>query len=224
VLDKTKTDPELGKKVHEFLKEKGVETPLVFNGKDSKEQIEDIEHHMKAVMAILGLDLKDDSLANTPKRVAKMWVNEVMWGLHTGNFPRVMAVENKFNYDEFVVEKGIKVVSLCEHHFVTIYGKAVVAYKPNGKVIGLSKLNRIVEYFSRRPQVQERLTEQVYHTLSYILDTEDIAVIIEADHFCVKTRGVEDTNSTTTTSRVGGVFREKSTARQELFSLIRGDK
>ena len=155
----------------------------------------------------------------TPTRLAKMYVDELYWGLDYNNFPKCTAIENKMGYDEMVLEKNVTVLSTCEHHFVTIDGLAAIAYIPNKKVIGLSKLNRIVEFFSKRPQVQERLTEQIYHTLTYILGTEDVAVVIDAVHFCVRSRGVRDYNSSTITSKLGGRFKSNPALRAEFLSL-----
>ena len=220
-FDKTKTDPVLGQKVHEHLISVGVETPVVDNGLSRKEKIEKIEGHFDQIVSTLGLDLKDDSLTDTPKRVAKMYVNEIFWGLDYDAFPKATVVENKMQYNEMVVEKGVSVQSYCEHHFVNIDGLATVAYVPNKKVLGLSKMNRIVEYFSRRPQIQERLTEQIYHALSFILETENVAVMIDAKHFCVKSRGVEDTQCSTVTSRLGGSFKAHPEVRAEFLALLK---
>ena len=220
-FDKTKTDPVLGQKVHEHLISVGVETPVVDNGLSRKEKIEKIEGHFDQIVSTLGLDLKDDSLTDTPKRVAKMYVNEIFWGLDYDAFPKATVVENKMQYNEMVVEKGVSVQSFCEHHFVNIDGLATVAYVPNKKVLGLSKMNRIVEYFSRRPQIQERLTEQIYHALSFILETENVAVVIDAKHFCVKSRGVEDTQCSTVTSRLGGSFKAHPEVRAEFLALLK---
>ena len=220
-FDKTKTDPVLGKKVHEHLISVGVETPVIDNGLSRKEKIEKIEGHFDQIVSTLGLDLKDDSLTYTPKRVAKMYVNEIFWGLDYDAFPKATVVENKMQYNEMVVEKGVSVQSYCEHHFVNIDGLATVAYVPNKKVLGLSKMNRIVEYFSRRPQIQERLTEQIYHALSFILETENVAVMIDAKHFCVKSRGVEDTQCSTVTSRLGGSFKANPEVRAEFLALLK---
>ena len=206
-FDKTKTDPSLGQKVHEHLISVGVETPVIDNGLSRKEKIEKIEKHFDEIVTILGLDLKDDSLIDTPKRVAKMYVNEIFWGLDYDAFPKATVVENKMDYNEMIVERNISVQSNCEHHFVVIDGLATVAYVPEKNVLGLSKINRIVEYFCKRPQIQERLTEQIYHALSYILETDNVAVMIDAQHYCVKSRGVEDTGSSTITSRLGGNFK-----------------
>ena len=223
-LQKTKCDAELGYKIEEYLREKGVNTPTVLDSLLKKDEfkIKRIEKHFDAIMTTLGLDLGDDSLMDTPKRVAKMYVNEIFWGLRPENFPKCTVIENKMGYDEMVIEKDITMMSNCEHHFVTIDGKAHVAYIPKGKVLGLSKLNRIVEYFSRRPQVQERIAEQVYHALVYILGTEDVAVVIEGVHYCVRSRGVEDHSSSTLTAKLGGCFRSEPDCRAEFMSLIKG--
>ena len=220
-FDKTKTDPVLGQKVHEHLVSVGVETPVVDNGLSRKEKIDKIENYFDHIVSTLGLDLEDDSLIDTPKRVAKMYVNEIFWGLDYDAFPKATVVENKMQYNEMVVEKGVSVQSYCEHHFVNIDGLATVAYVPNKKVLGLSKMNRIVEYFSRRPQIQERLTEQIYHALSFILETENVAVMIDAQHYCVKSRGVEDTGSSTITSRLGGNFKAHPEVRAEFLALLK---
>ena len=217
--NKIKTDPHLGQKVHEYLVSVGVETPVTKNGLSSKEKIDKIEDNFNQILDTLGLDRADDSLLDTPKRIAKMYVNEIFWGLDYEAFPKATVVENKMKYNEMVIVKNISVQSNCEHHFVVIDGLACVAYVPKEKVLGLSKINRIVEYFAKRPQIQERLTEQVYHALSFILETEDVAVMIDAQHYCVKSRGVEDTGSSTITSRLGGGFKSDHKARTEFLSL-----
>ena len=219
--NKTKTDPELGQKVHEHLVKMGVETPAIPNKLIRTDKIHIIEGHFKSIMETMGLDLSDDSLCDTPKRVAKMYVNEIFWGLDYDAFPKCTAVDNKMKYNEMVCERNINVQSNCEHHFVVIDGLATVAYVPNQKVLGLSKINRIVEYFSKRPQIQERLTEQIFHALQYILETEDVAVMIDAQHYCVKSRGVEDTGSSTVTSKLGGGFKSDPAARAEFYQLAR---
>lgn len=227
-LNKNKTDAKLGLKVHEYLIKKHVETPMQYiHGTDDLKDstmIELITHNMKSTMNTLGLDLTDDSLQDTPNRVAKMYVDEIFYGLKIKNFPKITVVQNKFNYDEMLVEKGINVMSVCEHHFVGIVGKATIGYIPDGKVIGLSKLNRIVDYYARRPQVQERLTAQIFHALSFILDTEQVAVVIDADHYCVKSRGIEDTGSSTVTSKLGGGFKKDPATRSEFMALSRDYK
>lgn len=222
--NKTKTDPELGSKIHEHLVKMGVETPTTDDPLDRKEKIDIIEAHFTGIMRALGLDLKDDSLIETPKRVAKMYVNEIFWGLDYDAFPKCTTVANKMKYDEMVVERNVNVQSNCEHHFVVIDGVATVAYVPKEKVLGLSKINRIVEYFAKRPQIQERLTEQVFHALCYILETEDVAVMIDAQHYCVKSRGVEDTGSSTVTCKLGGGFKTDPAARAEFLSIARMGK
>jgi len=222
-LQKGKTDADLGYKVEEYLKSKGVHTPTLIDSLLKKDEwkIKKIEKYFTTIMETLGLDLSDDSLIDTPKRVAKMYVNEIFWGLKPENFPKCTVIENKMGYDEMVVEKDITLMSNCEHHFVTIDGKAHVAYIPKDKVLGLSKLNRIVEYFARRPQVQERIAEQVYHALVFILGTEDVAVVIEGVHYCVKSRGVEDHSSYTVTAKLGGCFKSEPDCRAEFMSLIK---
>ena len=218
-FNKNKADPDLGRRVHEYLVKMGVETPTVENGLSRTDKIEIIERKFKDIMETLGLDLNDDSLIETPKRVAKMYVGEIFWGLDYDAFPKCTTVENKMKYDEMVVERNVIVMSNCEHHFVTIDGLATVAYVPNKKVLGLSKINRIVEYFAKRPQIQERLTEQVFHALCYILETDDVAVLIHARHYCVRSRGVEDTGSSTITSKLGGGFKTDPAARAEFMRL-----
>lgn len=222
--NKTKTDPELGLRVHEHLVKCGVETPTIPAEMDRKEKIEVIERHFTEIMKVLGLDLSDDSLIETPKRVAKMYVNEIFWGLDYEAFPKCTTVDNKMKYDEMVIERNVNVQSNCEHHFVVIDGVATVAYIPKQKVLGLSKINRVVEYFSKRPQIQERLTEQVYHALQYILETDDIAVVIDAQHYCVKSRGVEDVGSSTVTSKLGGVFKSDPSVRVEFMNIVNACK
>jgi GTP cyclohydrolase I len=217
--NKTKTDPELGQQVHEHLVKMGVETPIKQRNLDRKEKIDIIAGNFTEIMRALGLDLTDDSLIDTPNRVAKMYVNEIFYGLDYEAFPKCTTVENKMKYNEMVVERNVNVQSSCEHHFITIAGLATVAYVPKDKVLGLSKINRIVEYFSKRPQIQERLTEQIFHSLCYILETEDVAVMIDAKHYCVAARGVEDTGSSTTTCRLGGGFKSDPAARQEFLQI-----
>lgn len=219
-LDPSKTDAQLGRQVCEHLQALGVETPREPNNLPDSEKIQRIQASFHDIMETLGLSLDDDSLKDTPRRLAKMYVQEIYWGLSPDNFPKMTAIENKMGYDEIVLEKNIVVQSTCEHHFAAIDGYAHVAYIPHEKVLGLSKLNRVVEYFSRRPQVQERLTEQIYHTLGFILETPNIAVVINARHFCVKSRGVEDINSQTMTSKLGGCFKENMASRQEFFSMV----
>ncbi|GAB4032725.1 GTP cyclohydrolase I FolE [Spirosoma gilvum] len=186
---------------------------------DDDFKIDLIEEHFREIMNILGLDLTDDSLKGSPRRVAKMYIKEVFSGLNPANKPDVTLFDNKFRYNEMLVEKDITVQTYCEHHFVPIIGKAHVAYISSGKVIGLSKLNRIVEYFCKRPQVQERLTVQIADELKRVLKTDDVAVIIDAKHLCVSTRGVRDVNSSTVTSSYSGKFADEVT-RQELLRIV----
>ena len=217
-----KSDVELGLRVRKMLVSKGIETPIITTQASSMVDLPKVtlERDTQNMMYALGLDLKDDSLRDTPKRVAKMWLNELFWGLDPYNFPKSTVVDNKMNYDEMVLERRITVQSMCEHHLLPILGHAHVAYIPRAKVLGLSKMNRIVEYFSRRPQIQERLTAQICETLQFLLETEDVAVCIDAEHLCVKMRGVEDSCSDTVTSKLGGVFKSNSSVRNEFFSLI----
>ena len=187
---------------------------------DDQLKIELIEKNFKEIMHILGLDLNDESLKDTPKRVAKMYVNEIFSGLNPENKPHPTLFENKFNFHEMLIERNITIYSYCEHHFVPIIGKAHIAYFPRNYVIGLSKLNRIAQYFAKRPQVQERLTIQIANELKEVLKTDDVAVAIEADHLCVASRGVNDINSSTVTSSYHGKFLN-SDVRREFMSNIR---
>ena len=186
----------------------GLETPMkpdafALSNEEKKERIELL---FAEIMDVLGLDLKDDSLQGTPKRVAKMYIEEIFSGLDPANKPKVALFENKYQYNQMLVEKDITFYSNCEHHFVPIIGRAHVAYISSGKVIGLSKLNRIVQYYAKRPQVQERLTNQIAEELKQMLETDDVAVIIDAKHLCVSSRGIQDVNSATVTAYYGGKF------------------
>jgi GTP cyclohydrolase I len=221
-FNKNKCDPALGLAVQAHLETMGLQTPMVPNSLSIKQKVAKIEKHMTGIMEALGLDLTDDSLIETPLRVAKMYCSEIFWGLDPENFPKCTAVENKMQYDEMVVERGVSVQSNCEHHFVIIDGLATVAYLPNKKVLGLSKINRVVEYFSKRPQIQERLTSQIAAALAFILETDDVAVVINAQHYCVKSRGVEDTGSSTITSHLGGKFRTDPMVRAEFLAIANG--
>jgi GTP cyclohydrolase I len=202
-----------------------METPLREDAfaLDDELKIELIEKHFKEIMLILGLDLNDDSLSGTPHRVAKMYVTEMFKGLDPKNLPVAKLFDNKYHYKNMLVEKNISFHSVCEHHFVPIIGKAHVAYIPNGKVVGLSKLNRIVRYFAQRPQVQERMTVQIANMLKEALGTNDVAVIIEADHMCVAMRGVQDVTSSTVTSDYSGKFLDMKT-REEFIKMIALEK
>jgi GTP cyclohydrolase I len=203
---------------HSFF---SMETPLRADAfeLDDDLKVELIEKHFKEIMQILGLDLNDDSLKGTPNRVAKMYVKELFKGLNPKNKPEAKLFDNKYNYKNMLVEKNISFHSVCEHHFVPIIGKAHVAYIPNNEVVGLSKLNRIVRYFAQRPQVQERMTIQIANMLKEVLNTQDVAVIIEADHLCVAMRGVQDITSSTITSEFSGKFQDART-REELLNYI----
>jgi GTP cyclohydrolase I len=196
-------------------------TPTIENGLTNDEKIEQITAKFTEIMEVLGLDLGDDSLRETPHRVAKMYVNEVFSGLDAKKFPKMTVIENKMKYDQMIVVQKISCLSFCEHHFLPIDGFATVAYIPNEKVIGLSKINRIVQYFSRRPQVQERLTKQIADSLQYILGTEHVAVHINAKHYCVVMRGVEDTTSVTGTADLRGHFKSRQETREEFLHHCR---
>ena len=199
----------------------GVKTPMRADAFDisDEEKKESIAKLFEQIMEVMGLDLKDDSLKGTPMRVAKMYIEEIFSGLNPANKPKVALFENKYQYNQMLVEKDITFYSNCEHHFVPIIGKAHVAYISSGKVIGLSKLNRIVQYYAKRPQVQERLTNQIALELQSILDTEDVAVIIDAKHLCVSSRGIKDDTSSTVTSFYGGKFQIPEKV-QELYNYI----
>ncbi len=190
-----------------------IETPMKLNAfeMNDEEKMKKIENHFREIMETLGLDLKDDSLMGTPERVAKMYVKEIFSGLNPANKPKIALFKNRYQYNQMLVEKDITFYSNCEHHFVPIFGKAHVAYISNGKVIGLSKLNRIVQYYAKRPQVQERFTMQIAKELQDVLQTQDVAVLIDAKHLCVSSRGVQDNNSATVTSFYGGKFAEAAT-------------
>jgi GTP cyclohydrolase I len=198
-----------------------VETPIhdhAFDLPDS-EKIERIAEHFSEIMDILGLDLTDDSLRGTPRRVAKMYVQEIFKGLNPANKPEITTFDNKYQYRRLVIERNIPLQSTCEHHFQPIFGVAHVAYIPNGRVIGLSKLNRIVDFFARRPQVQERLTMQIAEELKQALETEDVAVYIDAQHMCVQARGVEHHGASTITAEYSGKFLSEATKREFLMAL-----
>ena len=214
-----KTDKKLGYGVRDYLIKKGVETPIVKITLGREEKIDLIRANMRTIIEVLGLDTEDDSINGTAERVAKMYIDELCSGLDYRNFPACTVFDNKMKYNQMVLQKDITFHSLCEHHFVNFHGLAQVAYIPNGKVIGLSKLNRIVNFFARRPQVQERLNEQIYYALEYILGTSDIAVLMQAEHLCVKSRGIQDQNSGMTTSKLGGGFYEISKLRNEFMTL-----
>lgn len=218
-----KSDAKLGREVKEYLAKQNVESPIDFDAyhrTTSGEKVDTISALMKTALETMGFDLSNDSVEDTPKRMAKMWVYEVMAGLDYTTFPRVMTFENKFNSVGMVVEKDVMSMSLCSHHLVTIDGTATVAYIPRDRVIGLSKINRIVDFFSRRPQEAERLTLQIFYALEYILGTSDIAVYLNGTHYCVRARGVRDINSSTSTVKLGGVFMDDPQVRQEFYGIV----
>lgn len=208
-------------KVKVALAEKNLETPLCRLTVDNFERKAKIESHFREIMTLMELDLTDDSLAETPHRVAKMYVDEIFSGLYYENFPKITLIENKMQVDEMITVRDITLTSVCEHHFVTIDGKATVSYIPKESVIGLSKINRIVEFFSQRPQVQERLTQQILVALQTLLGTVNVAVSIDATHYCVKARGIKDSSSITTTTALGGGFKTNPSTRQEFLRTLK---
>lgn len=207
-------------KVRAALVEKGIETPMMKLRAPKDERRTAIQHKMREVIELIGLDLTDDSLEETPVRLAKMYVDEIFSGLDYENFPKITNIENRMKVSEMVLINDVTLTSTCEHHFVTIDGLVSVAYYPKKWVIGLSKINRVVQFFAQRPQVQERLTEQILLAFQTILETDDVAVYMKATHFCVKCRGIKDSNSYTVTSAFGGVFLEDRETRKEFLSLI----
>lgn len=204
-------------KVRDTLLARGLETPLIENGLSDDQKLAIITENFTQVMQTLGLDLTDDSLIETPHRIAKMYVKEIFSGLDYRAFPKLTVIENKMGVDEMVKVKDISVTSTCEHHFVTIDGTVKVAYIPKNKIIGLSKINRIVRFFAQRPQVQERLTQQILATLQTLLETDDVAVSMTAVHYCVKARGVMDATSSTQTTALGGRFKKVDKTRNEFL-------
>ena len=224
-----KTDTYLGKKIKKLLLEKGIENPftgfameadwLLASGRSF-----DIQSSVSDILTTLGLDLSDESMRDTPMRVANMLTQETFRGLDYSNFPKVLVLPNKMKFNSMLVEHGISVNSTCEHHLLPIVGIAAVGYIPNKFVIGLSKLNRIVDFFCRRPQIQERLTLQIHETLKYVLKTDDIAVYIDSTHHCVRARGIQDTDASTATSLLTGAFLEDSSTRSEFMHLARTRK
>lgn len=207
-------------KVREALRQKGIETPMIVLDESKDERRTHIEQHMREVLRLIGLDLRDDSIEETPARLAKMFVDEIFSGLDYANFPKITNIANRMKVSEMVLVNDVTLTSTCEHHFVTIDGMVSVAYYPKKWVIGLSKINRVVAFFAQRPQVQERLTEQILLAFQTILETEDVAVYVKATHFCVKCRGIKDANSYTVTSAFGGVFLEDRETRKEFLSSI----
>lgn len=209
---------EEAKLVRSVLEAKGLETPMLDNGLSRDQKYNKINQLMVEVVNTLGLDLADDSLKETPHRIAKMYVDEIFGGLDYANFPKIALIDNKMNVSEMVKVKDISFTSTCEHHFVTIDGSATVAYIPSERIIGLSKINRIVRFFAQRPQVQERLTQQVLVALQTLLQTDNVAVTMEAVHYCVKSRGVMDMHSKTQTTALGGSFKDDARTRAEFLA------
>ncbi len=204
--------------VRDTLVDYGLETPMIDNGLSADQKYRRIEGLMREVVETLGLDLADDSLAETPHRIAKMYVREIFSGLDYNEFPKLSLIDNKMGVNEMVKVRDIELISTCEHHFVTIDGTAKVAYIPKDKILGLSKINRLVRFFARRPQVQERLTRQILVALQALLGTDDVAVSIDATHYCVKSRGVMDSNSQTSTTALGGCFLDNIHTRAEFLN------
>ncbi len=204
--------------VRDALIARGLETPMLENGLTPEQKYSRVKDLFTEIVTTLGLDLSDDSLAETPHRISKMYVHEIFSGLDYHKFPKLSLIDNKMGADEMIKIRDIDMTSTCEHHFVTIDGKAKVAYIPKNRIIGLSKINRVVRFFAQRPQVQERLTRQILVAMQTLLETDDVAVSIDAVHFCVKSRGVQDTNSQTSTTALGGCFRENIHTRAEFLN------
>lgn len=204
-------------KVREALLARGLETPMTPSEMNPNQKYNRIKGLLTEVVSTLGLDLTDDSLAETPHRIAKMYVHEIFSGLDYDNFPKISVIENKMSVDEMVKVSDIDLTSTCEHHFITIDGLAEVAYIPENKILGLSKINRIVRFFAQRPQVQERLTQQILVAIQTLVETENVAVTIKATHYCVKSRGVMDANSETSTTALGGIFKTNPQTRAEFL-------
>ena len=224
MTDESKNDATLGLRVNKHLDELGINTPIV-NSKtlfsDDDEKRKKIESSFGEIMDALGLDRNDDSLVETPKRFAKMYVNDKFWGLDPANFPKCTTVSNKTEYDQLLSCDKVRVLSDCEHHFITIDGFATIAYIPKNKLLGLSKISRVVKYFCKRPQLQERLTQQIGEALKFILEVEDIAVHIRAKHYCVISRGVEDQCVETKSTFLSGSFRHDQNCRSEFLASIK---
>lgn len=217
-------DPKLGAKVHQHLVNLGLETPMIKNDLTDDQKIDKLTGLFSEFLTTIGLDLRDDSLVETPKRMAKMYVKEFFTGLNYDNFPKCTTVENKMSAeDEFVAVKNIRVVSMCEHHLLPFFrfDGGVVAYIPKDQVLGLSKTTRLVEFFAARPQVQERLTNQIAEALKVILDTEDVAVYIDSSHTCMQIRGVKDPNASTVTFAAGGKFKADVKVRGEFLAIAK---
>lgn len=222
---KTILEKEINELIGDNHQMTSAETPLRSDAfdKSDAEKMATIEKHFHIIMEEMGLDMNDDSLQGTPHRVAKMFIQEIFSGLNPDNKPKISVFDNSYNYDKMLVEANISFNSTCEHHFLPIVGKAHIGYVSSGKVIGLSKLNRIVDYYSRRPQVQERLIMQIFNELKTVLDTDNVIVVMEATHLCVSSRGIKDESSYTSTIQYGGVFNQKEN-RNDFFNLIQQNK
>lgn len=221
----TLTKKELQELIGDNHQMTSAETPLRADAfeKTDAEKMQTIEKHFHIIMEEMGLDMTDDSLSGTPHRVAKMFIQEIFSGLNPKNKPKMSVFDNSYNYDKMLVEANISFNSTCEHHFLPIVGKAHIGYVSSGKVIGLSKLNRIVDYYSRRPQVQERLIMQIFNELKTVLETDNVIVVMEATHLCVSSRGIKDESSYTSTIQYGGVFNEKEN-RNDFFNMMKQEK
>lgn len=220
----TSIDQELFELIGDNHQMTSADTPLRPDAfyKSDADKMKNIEKHFHAIMNEMGLDMTDDSLKGTPHRVAKMFITEIFSGLNPDNKPKISVFDNSYHYDKMLVEANINFNSTCEHHFLPIIGKAHIGYVSSGRVIGLSKLNRIVDYYSRRPQVQERLIMQIFHELKTVLETDDVIVVMEAKHLCVSSRGIKDESSYTSTIQYGGIFKEKEN-RNDFFNLLSKD-
>lgn len=221
----TLTEKEIYELIGDNHQMTSADTPLRSDAfvKSDAQKMQAIERHFHSIMEEMGLDMTDDSLQGTPHRVAKMFIQEIFSGLDPKNKPKISVFENSYNYDKMLVEANISFNSTCEHHFLPIIGKAHIGYVSSGKVIGLSKLNRIVDYYSRRPQVQERLIMQIFNELKSVLETDNVIVVMEATHLCVSSRGIKDESSFTSTIQYGGIFNEKEN-RNDFFNMIKTEK
>ncbi|URJ23358.1 GTP cyclohydrolase I FolE [Blochmannia endosymbiont of Camponotus sp. C-003] len=206
--------------VRDALSVRGLENPLIELNINHQIRKRRIENHMRAVVHLLNLDLEHDSLSNTPKRIAKMYIEEIFSGLDYSNFPKIAIIPNTMQINEMITVRGINITSTCEHHFIVFNGTVTISYIPENNMIGLSKINRIVQFFSKRPQLQERLTKQIFLALQTLLNTNNVAIFIDAVHYCVKARGINDVSSTTTTTVLGGVFESDTNIRKEFLHAI----
>ncbi|ADV33859.1 GTP cyclohydrolase I [Candidatus Blochmanniella vafra str. BVAF] len=206
--------------VRDALLIQGLENPVIELDIDNRIRMNQIEDHMAAIMYLLKLNLNNDSLFHTPKRIAKMYVEEIFSGLDYSNFPKISVIKNTMKINEMITVRNINITSICEHHFIIFNGKATVSYIPENSVIGLSKINKIVQFFSKRPQLQERLTQQIFLALQTLLNTNNVAIFIDAVHYCVKARGIHDITSTTNTTALGGLFKSNENIRREFIHTI----